>query len=462
MQQRAWRWIEGLVDRSQAHFELRYGSAENASWSDWEPVALVSPAVGNAFTVQFLIGPSASVGRVNLMTETRRQLDFYLVELQEQDPWAYARYHCGTAANIYSAIHWSHFAGSDLQGEPRRRRPNNLFWETRRLTQAREDHLTCFLAAALESDASFRSEYEHCVLAPLAMGASAPVIVQVETQPEFAEAGCRPDLRLWLSDGREVLCEHKLEAPEGLQVGDDGEIKRQLSSYLALPVDGVAYFRSSLASVAAQYVEGPNSHADNKRRARYLHPSSSPHFLWRDLYGPLSHGAHDITRWLFDGFRRLGFTPPVPHIGDLWPDDSDEVRERQKNFGKLWHRTKAFAAARWEVTTGRRCELYLRLRSTGGFVARVYISPIAQDGSLLRFRVTTGPTHRDEVIRRLGLPAEVLPVEPEVVVGKPRGGDDAFVDVLTPLHLLLGASGSSAHHEDMLFRQVRPMLEALQ
>ena len=461
MKQRAWRWNEGVVDRSQPHFELRCGSAENAGWSDWEPVALVGPAVGDAFTVQFLIDQSASLGSLNLMTETRRELDFYLIELQEPDPWAYARYHCGTAANIYSAIHWSYFAGSESRGEPRRRRPVNLFWETRRLTQAREDHLTCFLAAALECDASFRSGYEHCVLAQLAVGASAPTIVDVETQPEFAESGCRPDLRLWLSDGRVVLCEHKLEAPEGIQVDDDGEIKRQLSRYLALPVDGVAYFRGSLTSAAAQYVGLSESHADSKYRARYLHPSSSAHFLWRDLHGPLSNGRHEITRWLLDGFRRLGFTPPVPHIGDLWPDDSEQVREHQRNFGKLWHRTKAFASTHWDITTGRRCELYLRRRSPGDLVARVYISPIAQDGTLLRFRVTTGPTQRDEVLRRLSLPADVLPVEPEVVVGTLRGGGDAFVDVLTPLYLLLAASGSSEHHEKMLFRQVSPMLAAL-
>lgn len=37
----------------------------------------------------------------------------------------------------------------------------NLFWETRKLTQAREDHLTCFVAAALETDPAFRRAKAH-------------------------------------------------------------------------------------------------------------------------------------------------------------------------------------------------------------------------------------------------------------------------------------------------------------
>jgi hypothetical protein len=50
----------------------------------------------------------------------------------------------------------------------------NLFWETRRLTQAREDHLTCFIAAALEVDTAFRTAYESLVLRPLAIAGVTP------------------------------------------------------------------------------------------------------------------------------------------------------------------------------------------------------------------------------------------------------------------------------------------------
>jgi hypothetical protein len=44
------------------------------------------------------------------------ELDFYLVEKLERDPWAYAVYHCGTGANMYSRVHWSYFP-TGAQGE---------------------------------------------------------------------------------------------------------------------------------------------------------------------------------------------------------------------------------------------------------------------------------------------------------------------------------------------------------
>jgi hypothetical protein len=39
----------------------------------------------------------------------RREIDYYLVELREKDPWAYAIYHCSTAANVYSKVHWGYY-----------------------------------------------------------------------------------------------------------------------------------------------------------------------------------------------------------------------------------------------------------------------------------------------------------------------------------------------------------------
>ena len=44
----------------------------------------------------------------------------------------------------------------------------NLFSNTRKLTRKPEDHLTYFIAAALEADEDFRAAYGACVLAPLA------------------------------------------------------------------------------------------------------------------------------------------------------------------------------------------------------------------------------------------------------------------------------------------------------
>lgn len=38
-----------------------------------------------------------------------KEIQFYLLELEKSDPWQYAQYHSSTAANTYSAIHWTFF-----------------------------------------------------------------------------------------------------------------------------------------------------------------------------------------------------------------------------------------------------------------------------------------------------------------------------------------------------------------
>jgi hypothetical protein len=99
------RWREGQVDRTKEHFELRYGSAEQ---SDSIPVAVVGIPQGGTVNVHFLIEPGDS-RNIDILGRVKRDIQFYLFELQEGDPWAYAQYHCGTASNIFSEIHWSFF-----------------------------------------------------------------------------------------------------------------------------------------------------------------------------------------------------------------------------------------------------------------------------------------------------------------------------------------------------------------
>ena len=326
----------------------------------------------------------------------------------------------------------------------------NLFWETRQLTQAREDHLTCFIAAALEVDAAFRTAYESRVLARLTTRGVIPQIAEVQTQVPFREQRCRPDMMLVLADGRHVLCEHKIDAPEGLQPTLEGDPGMQLERYLRLPgVHAVAYFRPALSAPA----QGVLSHE------RYLRPDAAPHFLWRDLYEPLAHGEHALSKWLRDGFERLGFTPPVPHVGELWPDDTEQVKQNQSNFGKLWHRTRAYVDAHWNVSTGRRCELYLEPKGHT-LVSRVYVSPLAQGGSLLRIRAETNDFDLAEVADRLKAAGAVLPVTPELNSGRLPNGRP-FVDLLAPLHLVLGVGVDAMEHEARLFEQVVPAIDAL-
>ncbi|MGE3345211.1 MAG: VRR-NUC domain-containing protein [Vicinamibacterales bacterium] len=96
----------GPIDRTQQHFELRYGSVDNGGWDDWIPVALVARGEPDSFLVETLLDSRAGHNR-EALEAVQRELDFYLVEKGEPDPWAYACYHCGTSANVYSSVHWS-------------------------------------------------------------------------------------------------------------------------------------------------------------------------------------------------------------------------------------------------------------------------------------------------------------------------------------------------------------------
>lgn len=96
-----WAWREGDVDPLTDHLSL---------WSVEHEVeiARVGPPKENTFAVQFF-SPEGLTG--SALEEVRagasRELDFYLVELGEPDPWLYARYHCGTYANFYANVQWA-------------------------------------------------------------------------------------------------------------------------------------------------------------------------------------------------------------------------------------------------------------------------------------------------------------------------------------------------------------------
>ena len=103
-----WRWITGNVDASEEHIEIRFGSARHSGWDEWIPIALVSAPDGYTFTVQFLI-KAQKPHEMEMINEVKRQLDFYLIDKREEDPWTYAHHHCGTSANVYSMVHWSFY-----------------------------------------------------------------------------------------------------------------------------------------------------------------------------------------------------------------------------------------------------------------------------------------------------------------------------------------------------------------
>ena len=101
-------WEKGKVDRTKPHFKLTYGDLNKVDPKDFIPVALVSEPDHFKFTVEFVL--SGESGRdKKVLDHAVKEINFYLIELREKNPFAYARYHCGTASNIYSHIHWSFY-----------------------------------------------------------------------------------------------------------------------------------------------------------------------------------------------------------------------------------------------------------------------------------------------------------------------------------------------------------------
>lgn len=107
---RKWSWAERAVSPTEDHFELRYGSAEDSDWSAWVPVARVGRPIKRVFGVQFIIDRTTA-NSAKMIDAAVKELDFYIVELGEKDPWACARYHCTTIADAMSSVHWSLHSG---------------------------------------------------------------------------------------------------------------------------------------------------------------------------------------------------------------------------------------------------------------------------------------------------------------------------------------------------------------
>lgn len=103
-----WRWGDGAVEDREEHIELRHGKVAEALYEDWLPVARIGKPKRHVFPVHWLVKPD-STDNLAIISDARQELDFYLVEKGERDPWRYAQYHCSTGANIYSSVHWSYF-----------------------------------------------------------------------------------------------------------------------------------------------------------------------------------------------------------------------------------------------------------------------------------------------------------------------------------------------------------------
>jgi len=97
-----------VVDDGKEHIELCHGIALKTPHEDWVPIVRIGRPKEHLFPVQWLL-KSGCPEHQTMLDDARRELDFYLVDLVNPDPWEYAQYHCTTAANAYSSIHWSYF-----------------------------------------------------------------------------------------------------------------------------------------------------------------------------------------------------------------------------------------------------------------------------------------------------------------------------------------------------------------
>jgi hypothetical protein len=329
----------------------------------------------------------------------------------------------------------------------------NLFLSTRRLTSQAEDHLTEFLAVALAHAPGFAAAYARFVLGDFAsrQGWPEPVIERVETQVDFAEHGCRPDLVLRLRGGKTVLCEHKLDAPETFSEDDRGQLLR----YLELPgVDGVAYVRVGLRSPEQDVLNHP----------RYIRPAERHHFLWYDIYPLMQAEEHLLVDWLRSGFEDMNLTPP----SDVWreptlrPQGEEEFRA-MVDFAKYWDRVRSHAANNgWKPEPGcQGVEVYLEKHPSSS-VGRLFITPKHGD-----IRVQFTPRAGQDVGAIESLIDPVLSRLPPATqierdVANWKGQPVEIVRVKVPRSDVIGTDGPGAEViQDRLLAFVGPLVKAV-
>ena len=103
--------VEGPVSPDDEHLSLSYGSFDTAE-APFPTVARVSAPVEGIVTLELLIDGSTT-DHEEISAAVRRQVHWLFVEKGEPHPWAYARHHCGTSANIYNLVHFSWVCGSN-------------------------------------------------------------------------------------------------------------------------------------------------------------------------------------------------------------------------------------------------------------------------------------------------------------------------------------------------------------
>jgi hypothetical protein len=147
------RWQRGYVDTNSEHFELLVAVSEEDEQTEGKSVAVIGPPEDGSVNVSFLIEENEA--NASLIEKVEKEINFYLLEINEPDRWKYAQYHCGTASNVYSSVHWSFVeAGSKVPQKD----PDNSRGFRKRMTELELDHL---FWNEISTNLEFRSWFLH-------------------------------------------------------------------------------------------------------------------------------------------------------------------------------------------------------------------------------------------------------------------------------------------------------------
>ena len=104
------RWVEGIVSNWSEHIRISFHDQDDDI--TFIPVARIAPGHGRTTIVQFVLNEDLSASKTEqILKDVKRQLNFFLSEKDEPDPWSYAMYHCTTAGMLYSTVWWGYYPG---------------------------------------------------------------------------------------------------------------------------------------------------------------------------------------------------------------------------------------------------------------------------------------------------------------------------------------------------------------
>jgi hypothetical protein len=296
-----------------------------------------------------------------------------------------------------------------------------------------EDFFTECVAATLKADLELVRGFLKYICGNEIDGVSISTSnVQVETQKVFPHADI--DLVFYLDRGKSIGVENKLWSPEG---------KGQLSKYLNLQLDQLAYITGYYSQVSEEVFKNPH----------YLKPPNGrQHFMWSDFYPIVSESiakpsASMLNHALLALFDDLGFDPPYPKVGELLHTTPPEVgRKNRENFKKLWNLTQQRLQERgWKkLYSGSIAELYVEKGSSKNIVS-AWLDPMWQRGSL-RIRLT--PKDNVDLSRLINdLKSFKFPFKDQIKViqnlAPRKGGRITVIEVLIP-HKTLFANTSDS------------------